>query len=84
MWLELRSCESGNNYHASSAGGIYKGAYQFTQATWNTIAASAPSLTRLVGVDPATAAPTDQDAVAYTLYEMRGKSPWPNCGAQLP
>ena len=84
MWLQLRMCESGNNYHASSSGGMYRGAYQFAQSTWNTIAASTPSLTRLVGVDPATAAPVDQDSMAYTLYEMRGKSPWPLCGAQLP
>ena len=84
MWHQLRMCESGNNYRAVSAGGAYRGAYQFMQATWNTIAGSAPSLTRLVGVDPATAAPVDQDAMAYVLYESRGKSPWPVCGAQLP
>ena len=84
MWLQLRMCESGNNYRAVSSGGAYRGAYQFMQATWNTIAGSAPSLTRLVGVDPATAAPVDQDAMAYVLYETRGKSPWPICGTQLP
>jgi hypothetical protein len=84
MWTQLRTCESGNNYHAVSSGGIYRGAYQFTQATWNTIAGTAASLTRLIGVDPATAAPTDQDSTAYTLYELRGKTPWPLCGAQLP
>ena len=84
MWLQLRMCESGNNYRAVSSGGAYRGAYQFAQATWNTVAGSAPSLTRLVGVDPAAAAPVDQDAMAYTLYETRGKSPLPICGAQLP
>ena len=84
MWLQLRTCESGNNYHSSSSGGAYRGAYQFSQATWNTIAASSSSLSRLVGVDPATAAPVDQDSMAYTLYELRGKSPWPLCGTQLP
>ena len=84
MWHQLRMCESGSNYRAVSAGGAYRGAYQFMQGTWNTIAASAPSLNRLNGVDPATAAPVDQDSMAYTLYEQRGKSPWPVCGAQLP
>jgi resuscitation-promoting factor RpfB len=84
MWLQLRNCESGSNYGALSPGGLYRGAYQFSQGTWNTVAASAPSLTRLVGVDPATAAPVDQDSMAYTLYELRGKSPWPHCGAHLP
>jgi hypothetical protein len=84
MWLQLRMCESGNNYHAVSSGGVYRGAYQFTQGTWNSVASSAGSLTRLVGVDPATAAAVDQDSMAYTLYELRGKSPWPSCGAQLP
>ena len=84
MWLQLRMCESGNNYHAVSSGGAYRGAYQFTQGTWNLIASTAPGQVRLVGVDPAAAAPTDQDAVAYVLYETRGKAPWPLCGAQLP
>lgn len=84
MWHQLRMCESGNNYQVLSPGGAYRGAYQFAQATWNGLAASVASLTRLVGVDPATAAPVDQDAMAYTLYEQRGKSPWPVCGAPLP
>jgi hypothetical protein len=84
MWMQLRMCESGNNYRALSPGGLYRGAYQFSQGTWNTVASSAASLTRLAGVDPATAAPVDQDTMAYTLYELRGKSPWPTCGAPLP
>jgi muramidase (phage lysozyme) len=84
MWYQLRMCESGNNYAALGSGGLYRGAYQFTQSTWNGVAASVASLSRLVGVDPAKAAPADQDAMAYTLYEQRGKSPWPLCGTVLP
>jgi hypothetical protein len=84
MWMQLRMCESGNNYRAVSSGGAYRGAYQFTQGTWNNVASSVATLTRLAGVDPATAAPVDQDSMAYTLYEQRGKSPWPSCGTPLP
>lgn len=84
MWRILRVCESGDNYRIVSAGGDYRGAYQFTQGTWNSVARSVPSLNRLAGVDPATAAPVDQDSMAYTLYEQRGKSPWPVCGDHLP
>lgn len=84
MWLALRMCESGNNYRSLGSGGLFRGAYQFMQQTWNSTAASDPSLARLVGVDPINAAPVDQDSVAYRLYELQGKSPWPVCGASLP
>ena len=84
MWLSLRTCESGNNYRSVSFGGVYRGAYQFTQATWNSTTQAVAPLARLIGVDPSTAAPVDQDTVAYTLYELRGKAPWPTCSTALP
>ncbi len=81
QWAALRACESGGNYQILSPGGLYRGAYQFSVPTWDSVAAAAyPSL---VGVDPAQASPGDQDAMAYALYAMRGASPWPHCGRHL-
>jgi hypothetical protein len=67
--------ESDGNYGAISPGGTYRGAWQFDQPTWNSNSA-ASSRHDLVGVDPATAAPGDQDAIAYDLYQRRGNQPW--------
>lgn len=81
QWLGLRQCESSNNYKAVSAGGRFRGAYQFSQATWNWVAANvAPDL---VGVDPAQAAPGHQDNMALSLYRLRGASQWPICSSTL-
>jgi hypothetical protein len=62
-------------YHAVSPGGTYRGAYQFDQSTWNS-AAELAGRADLVGVDPATVAPADQDFVAITLFHARGTQPW--------
>lgn len=77
----LRDCESGGNYSAVSGSGAYRGAYQFSQATWNATAERwAPWL---VGVDPATALPHEQDNMASALFAEAGRSPWPHCGKRL-
>ncbi len=81
QWAALRQCESGGNYSIVSSNGLYRGAYQFAQGTWNSTAGSA--WPELVGVDPAEAAPADQDKMALRLYELRGVGPWPVCGQQL-
>lgn len=78
---QLRVCESSNNYGAVSYGGSYRGAYQFDQSTWDGVASR--HFPRLVGVDPAAAAPADQDAMARALYRERGAQPWPHCGKYL-
>ncbi len=81
QWAALRQCEAGGNYSITSSSGTYRGAYQFNQSTWNSVAARhAPGL---VGVDPAAASPADQDALALALYHERGSSPWPHCGRHL-
>ncbi len=80
-WAALRRCESGGNYRAVSANGTYRGAYQFSRSTWNSVAAR--NLPHLVGVDPAAAAPADQDAMALALYRSSGSRPWPHCGRHL-
>ena len=73
----IRQCESHNNYSAVSANGTYRGAYQFSRSTWNSVASRHyPSL---VGKDPARVAPYQQDAMALALISERGFSAWPNC-----
>ena len=58
-----------------SRDGLYHGAYQFLQSTWNNIARAA-GRADLVGVDPANAAPADQDSLALWLYHHAGAAPW--------
>jgi TolA-binding protein len=70
-----RGIESGGNYRAYNAGGPYLGAYQFLQSTWNSTANHA-GRGELVGVDPRDASEYDQDDMAWTLYEWKGKAPW--------
>ena len=80
QWQVLRQCESSGNYSIVSSNGRYRGAYQFSQPTWDWIAGLDHPM--LVGTDPAAAAPGDQDAMALALWRRRGWSPWPICGAQ--
>lgn len=73
-WAMLRDCESGGNYSAIGGGGMYRGAYQFAQSTWESVGG--------VG-DPATASPAEQDYRARVLYERSGRGQWPLCGRYL-
>ena len=74
QWAQLRQCESGGNYRAISASGLYRGAYQFDYGTWQSVGGRG---------DPAAAPPQEQDARAKMLYASRGSSPWPVCGRYL-
>ena len=75
-FARLRQCESGGNYGVYNSGGSgAAGAYQFLPGTWNSIASSS-GRSDLVGVDPARAAPADQDAMASALYAQQGSAPW--------
>ena len=91
---KLRSCESGNNmgrrggssegtfdYSAVSRSGTYRGAYQFSRSTWDSVASR--HYPWLVGMDPAATEWYWQDAMARALYSERGGQPWPNCGRNL-
>lgn len=82
QWHALRMCESSNNYQAVSPNGLYYGAYQFYQGTWDSTARHA-GRGDLVGIVPSQAAPADQDLLARVLYERRGSRPWPHCGVHL-
>ena len=73
-WERLRFCESTDNYQAVNSSGVYRGAYQFDFATWQTVGGTG---------DPAAAPPEEQDARARELYARRGHQPWPECGRFL-
>ena len=82
QWHALRQCESTQNYRAVSKSGRYRGAYQFSIRTWDWVAGM--HYPDLVGVDPIDASPSDQDKMAYQLYEINGWDPWPTCRKRLP
>jgi hypothetical protein len=73
VWLELRECESGDNYQEDTGNGFY-GAYQFAGATWSGL--GLPGL--------ASEAPYwEQDEAAERLQAQYGWKPWPACSAAL-
>ncbi|MCB1004520.1 MAG: transglycosylase family protein, partial [Acidimicrobiales bacterium] len=80
-WDLLRWCESGGNYAAVSPGGHYRGAYQFSPSTWNSVAGR--HYPAYVGVDPAAAPSKVQDSMARALFSEAGRSPWPVCGQRI-
>jgi hypothetical protein len=67
--------ESGGNYGIVSPNGLYMGAFQFSQSTWNS-AASAAGLGLLVGVPPNHTSKPEQDTVAVALFSLDGQRPW--------
>lgn len=77
----LRHCESTDNYRAVSPSGLYRGAYQFDQTTWDDVAGR--FYPWLVGIDPIDADPWWQDAMARALWSERGRQPWPICGHEV-
>ena len=73
VWLQLRECESSDNYQANTGNG-YFGAYQFSQQTWTDLGyPSRPDL------EP----PAMQDAAAQKLQAESGWGQWPACSAAL-
>ena len=67
----IADCESGGNPHAISAGGTYRGKYQFDHGTWVSVGGHG---------DPARASEAEQDYRAALLYERSGSNPWSVCG----
>jgi hypothetical protein len=70
-----RERESHGNYQAYNPAGPYMGAYQFSQATWNSSANHA-GRPELIGVPPNSASAYDQDDLAWALYQWQGSGPW--------
>jgi uncharacterized protein YabE (DUF348 family) len=73
-WAALARCESGGNPGAVSAGGTYRGLYQFSMSTWRSVGGAG---------DPANAAAGEQTYRAKVLYARSGRAPWPICGRNL-
>ena len=72
-WLQLRECESGDNYQANTGNGFY-GAYQFSESTWTGLGyPGRPDL------EP----PSMQDQAAQRLQARSGWGQWPACSAAL-
>lgn len=67
----IAECESHGNPRAVSAGGTYRGKYQFSFTTWRTVGGKG---------DPARASETEQDRRAAVLYRTGGPGHWPVCG----
>jgi hypothetical protein len=67
---QIAECESGGDPQAVSAGGQYRGKYQFSLSTWRNLGGTG---------DPVDASETEQDRIALKLYRRAGTAPWPNC-----
>jgi hypothetical protein len=71
----VAEAESHGNYGAVSPDGLYMGAFQFSQPTWN-MAAKAAGRPYLIGLHPNLATKADQDALAVALFALDGQQPW--------
>ncbi len=73
-WAALAACESGGRPDAVSSTGRYRGMYQFSQGTWNSVGGAG---------DPAAASADEQTYRAQLLYQRSGAGQWPHCGSRL-
>ena len=73
-WSSLAECESGGNASAVDPSGTYHGLYQFDAQTWQSVGGSGVA---------SQASAAEQTKRAQMLYDQRGSSPWPVCGANL-
>lgn len=67
----IAQCESNGDPRAISAGGTYRGKYQFSFSTWASVGGKG---------DPAAASETEQDRRAAILLKTGGAGHWPVCG----
>ena len=71
----VKNRESRGQYGAVNGSSGAAGAYQFMPQTWNNTARHA-GRPDLVGRNPASVSPADQDAMAQHLYQWQGAAPW--------
>jgi resuscitation-promoting factor RpfB len=75
-WDAVAQCESGGNWHINTGNGFY-GGLQFDYGTWLSNGGGAYAERADL------ASREEQIAIATKLYNARGSSPWPVCGANL-
>jgi hypothetical protein len=68
----IAACESGGEPTAVGGGGLYRGKYQFSYETWQSVGGTG---------DPAAAPEAEQDRRAAMLLARDGAGHWPACGA---
>jgi len=68
----IARCESGGNPRAIGGGGLYRGAFQFSQSTWNGVGGRG---------DPIDAPLIEQYRRADMLLKRSGPGQWPVCGS---
>jgi hypothetical protein len=73
VWLQLRECESSDNYAANTGNGYY-GAYQFSEPTWTGLGYPGR---------PDLESHQMQDQAAMKLQAQGGWGEWPACAAAL-
>jgi hypothetical protein len=66
----IAACESGGNPAAIGGGGLYRGLFQMTIATWRSVGGQG---------DPAAASVAEQVRRAAALYAQAGPGQWPVC-----
>jgi Transglycosylase-like domain len=67
----IAACESGGDPTAVGGGGMYRGKYQFTYETWQSVGGTG---------DPAAAPEAEQDRRAAMLLAQGRAGQWPACG----
>lgn len=73
-WPALARCESGGNPRAVSSTGRYRGLYQFSMATWQSVGGQGDPIDNSAG---------EQTYRAKVLYKRSGAGQWPHCGKYL-
>lgn len=73
-WVNLASCESGNDWHIDSGNGFF-GGVQFDRGTWKRYGGS------LFGRTANLASPIQQVAIAEQTLKVQGRSAWPACSS---
>ena len=67
----IAACESGGDPTAIGGGGLYRGKYQFSYETWQSVGGTG---------GPAAAPQAEQDSRAADLLARDGAGHWPVCG----